>query len=393
MERLKSLGLTEYQARVYIAMLDYDSTSANQIPAISRVPRTKIYGIMRELHEKGLVNIIPERPLKYRAVPLEKFLRSRVNEIRQSATELEESIPDLASEFEIKSKTPQVRGNFEVIFSRRNNADKIKDMIGRAEKCVTIMGSEHSAEWVVRVLLGAVKDRSEENVEFIFGFPATENNKTHMERLEEYSSVRHITHPESIMTVVIDDSEGVLIHRIPDDGNSYKGDDIGMWTDDDGIVKAMMALIKDPLDWSIDFKSHNAFGPITKGMIRWINGIGLSPEAVLPHLGKAVGDTMARKVKVKELEKVISHMDKYWKREHIGSLEIMAKRPLKLKVDTSMDCHSNMEISDSLCTFIKTVVESMLRGTTGDNWKITGTDCPSPEEGDYCVFLLKKEKE
>ena len=59
-ERLKKLedfGLTEYQARVYLALLEFEEATASQIPSASKVPRTKIYGIMRQLHDKGLVQI------------------------------------------------------------------------------------------------------------------------------------------------------------------------------------------------------------------------------------------------------------------------------------------------------------------------------------------------
>ena len=66
---------------------------------------------------------------------------------------------------------------------------------------------------------------------------------------------------------------------------------------------------------------------------------------------------------------------------------------VKLKVDTSMDCHNNSDFSCSLCYFIRGVMENILQSTTGENWKITDTDCPGPEEGDFCVFILKKEKE
>jgi len=62
-ERLKKLedfGLTEYQARVYLALLEFDVATAGQIPSASKVPRTKIYGIMRQLHDKGLVQIVPD---------------------------------------------------------------------------------------------------------------------------------------------------------------------------------------------------------------------------------------------------------------------------------------------------------------------------------------------
>ena len=57
-DRIKKLmehNLTEYQARVYLTLLDLGSATAGQIPALSRVPRTRIYATMQQLHERGLV--------------------------------------------------------------------------------------------------------------------------------------------------------------------------------------------------------------------------------------------------------------------------------------------------------------------------------------------------
>src|SRR5437879_6992338 len=56
-------GLTEYQARVYLTLLDLGSATASQISPLSKVPRTRIYAAMQQLHEKGLVQILPETPL------------------------------------------------------------------------------------------------------------------------------------------------------------------------------------------------------------------------------------------------------------------------------------------------------------------------------------------
>src|SRR5512137_119909 len=53
LQRLEGFGLTEYQARAYLALLDLGTATASQLPALSRVPRTRIYSTMRQLHAKG----------------------------------------------------------------------------------------------------------------------------------------------------------------------------------------------------------------------------------------------------------------------------------------------------------------------------------------------------
>src|SRR5439155_9519031 len=70
-ERVRKLmehGLTEYQARVYLTLLDLGAATASQISPLSKVPRTRIYTTMQQLHQKGLVQILPETPLRYEPV-------------------------------------------------------------------------------------------------------------------------------------------------------------------------------------------------------------------------------------------------------------------------------------------------------------------------------------
>lgn len=54
-ESLKTLGLSEYQAKVYVALVGYGTASASEISTASKVPQNKVYSVLKELEEEGLV--------------------------------------------------------------------------------------------------------------------------------------------------------------------------------------------------------------------------------------------------------------------------------------------------------------------------------------------------
>jgi len=54
-DSLKLLGLSEYQAKVYIALVGYGQASASEIYSASKVPQNKVYSVLKELEEQGLV--------------------------------------------------------------------------------------------------------------------------------------------------------------------------------------------------------------------------------------------------------------------------------------------------------------------------------------------------
>ena len=47
------LGLSEYEAKTYISLIREGPSTARRLSMISNVPRTKIYGTLKKLIEKG----------------------------------------------------------------------------------------------------------------------------------------------------------------------------------------------------------------------------------------------------------------------------------------------------------------------------------------------------
>lgn len=65
-EVLRRAGLTEYQARAYHALLTLGSATAVQVADASRVPRTRIYTVLKSL-EDTWVTVEETRPRRYSA--------------------------------------------------------------------------------------------------------------------------------------------------------------------------------------------------------------------------------------------------------------------------------------------------------------------------------------
>lgn len=71
-EALKSLGLTKYEALVYIGLLQYEGASATEIHEISGVPRASVYPVLDKLVHKGLVIVSNSTPKRFEAIPPEE---------------------------------------------------------------------------------------------------------------------------------------------------------------------------------------------------------------------------------------------------------------------------------------------------------------------------------
>lgn len=74
LDTLRQLGLGEYAARCYVALLPLGAAEASAIASAADVPRTKVYVVLRDLVDAGWVVAEGGRPHRYRAVaPAERI--------------------------------------------------------------------------------------------------------------------------------------------------------------------------------------------------------------------------------------------------------------------------------------------------------------------------------
>ena len=66
--KLQKVGLTEYEAKVYLSLLSDHLNSASKLSEKSGVPRTKIYSVLESLEGKGWIRIYSGVPPLFKAI-------------------------------------------------------------------------------------------------------------------------------------------------------------------------------------------------------------------------------------------------------------------------------------------------------------------------------------
>lgn len=67
-ENLARLGLKEYEARIYVALVGLGEANVRRIHEVSGVPRPRVYDVLNALAEKGFIEVRRGSPLMYSAV-------------------------------------------------------------------------------------------------------------------------------------------------------------------------------------------------------------------------------------------------------------------------------------------------------------------------------------
>jgi len=84
-ECLKSLGITKYEALVYIALLRVPNATASEIHESSGVPRASVYPVLDQLVDKDLVSVSQSTPKRFAATPPGDAITGLVGRIERDA--------------------------------------------------------------------------------------------------------------------------------------------------------------------------------------------------------------------------------------------------------------------------------------------------------------------
>lgn len=100
-EELKRIGLTDGEARVYLALLNLNSSTVGPIVKKSKVAYSKVYEVLERLLEKGLVSYTTKEKTRYfQALEpgrLKEYLEKKKIELEKDEKILEKLIPLLKS--------------------------------------------------------------------------------------------------------------------------------------------------------------------------------------------------------------------------------------------------------------------------------------------------------
>ena len=92
-QELKSLGLSEYESKVYLALVREGTLTGLKVSKASGVPQGKIYETIYKLSDKGFVSIMNAKPKLFKAIDPEIALKQYIKSKKENLIELEKTLP------------------------------------------------------------------------------------------------------------------------------------------------------------------------------------------------------------------------------------------------------------------------------------------------------------
>ena len=137
LESLKSLGLTKYEALVYIGLLQVAGATATEVHEISGVPRASVYPVLDRLAQKELVSVSHTTPKRFDAIPPARGIENMMRRIEEDA---EKAL--VALDLFYREKDAESRGSQELIwtiYGEENIKTRLSDMFRGAERSVEML--------------------------------------------------------------------------------------------------------------------------------------------------------------------------------------------------------------------------------------------------------------
>lgn len=144
MANLRDLGLSEYEARAYRALLDDSPSTAKELSRSSDVPMGRVYDVLKDLEQRGLVRSqAASRPKKYVAVEpeaaLDRLLEAKRDELAEQESQYESAVDEL--EADLEAGVPTEEGFWTAVVGPEESADLLIERLDTAdERVIAVAG-------------------------------------------------------------------------------------------------------------------------------------------------------------------------------------------------------------------------------------------------------------
>ncbi|HTY91836.1 MAG TPA: helix-turn-helix domain-containing protein [Methanocella sp.] len=134
-ESLKTLGLTEYEAKVYSALVLFERSEVKPIYEFLNAPKPSVYQSLKTLMDKGLVQVVNAKPAIYRATPPQIALKHMMDVHRKAE---ENALLEL-EELEKSRVKQETTDAIWTVYGDRNIDYGIEELLVKAKKSLKIL--------------------------------------------------------------------------------------------------------------------------------------------------------------------------------------------------------------------------------------------------------------
>ena len=229
------LGLTSYEAQVFIALQQLGSGSARDVASVADVPRSQVYSVAESLEDRGLLEVQQSSPIRYRPVSVDEaqsILRSRFETEQERAFDYVEQVRTQPAGEEEQEDIWTIRG-------RARIDDRVIDLCSAAEQRL-IFGARLEAlltDELERLL--ETKAEAGLEVSVVSRTAAIREQVKRIPGVDVFTPPGHREDDERSGRIVIADDDTILLSVVDDDGT-----ETAVWSSGSMFASVLIELIE-----------------------------------------------------------------------------------------------------------------------------------------------------
>ena len=169
---LEELGLTEYEARCFVALTQLPHGTAKDVGQVADIPRSRVYETMDRLREKGLVEVHDAEPRMYQSVSIDTAIRILRREYESYFDTAERTLHELEPTYKEAQQGVWAINTHEQVTGRvadlvTDASDEIvflvldEDLLDETTLEALVAGSDDGADVHVGTVADSVRERLE----------------------------------------------------------------------------------------------------------------------------------------------------------------------------------------------------------------------------------------
>jgi sugar-specific transcriptional regulator TrmB len=246
---LKRLGLSTYEARVFVALQKLEAGSASEVAEVTDVPRSQVYGAAEELESRGLIDVHQGTPTRYRPVDTDEARQRLYQGLRTTGDAAFAYIDAVRGEHASEEEQGE---SIWTVEGRQNIVTRCESLIGEADSEIVYATGDPDALADVLDTLG--------------------------DALERGVSVTVVSAEETILAAAADALDGATTRAIPDDRNPGVSAGRVLLADRDTILLSVTSrgLMPRVSEETAFWSSATGFATLLVAIVReWFGGVAV----------------------------------------------------------------------------------------------------------------------
>lgn len=242
----RNFDLNQYETKVWLALLAKGSASIAEIHEISKVPRSRIYDVLKTLETKGFCIERLGRPVKYLAVKPAIVIEKLKKNVEDSSKERIEFLSKVrgTNEFTELEKLYETTLNLaenigSVVRGRTNLLTHLSNLTKNASSKIILVSTANGLDKSLSVLMPILAQKANKGVEVTIGI--ANSDKLDEELAAKLKKIKNLTiksMPGNARFAVIDNY--IMLHTASEGSK----DDPALWLQSDFFASTLEHLMK-----------------------------------------------------------------------------------------------------------------------------------------------------